>query len=38
LADVRTRIREVMVGVFTQIGQDHPLSQEYRRRLAAALY
>jgi putative thioredoxin len=37
-ADVRTRIREVMVGVFTQIGQDHPLSQEYRRRLAAALY
>jgi putative thioredoxin len=37
-ADVRDRIREVMVGVFTQIGQDHPLAQEYRRRLAAALY
>jgi putative thioredoxin len=37
-AEVRNRIREVMVGVFTQIGQDHPLAQEYRRRLAAALY
>ena len=36
--DVRDRIRKVMVGVFTAIGQDHPLSQEYRRRLAAALY
>jgi thioredoxin-like negative regulator of GroEL len=27
-----------MVGVFADLGQDHPLSSEYRRRLAAALY
>ena len=36
--DLRDRIRKVMVGVFSQLGQDHPLSAEYRRRLAAALY
>jgi putative thioredoxin len=36
--DLRERIRKVMVGVFSQLGQDHPLSAEYRRRLAAALY
>src|SRR6476659_5879108 len=34
----RDRIRQVMVGVFADLGQDHPLSSEYRRRLAAALY
>jgi len=27
-----------MVGVFADLGQDHPLSSEYRRRLSAALY
>ena len=37
-ASLRDRIRQVMVGVFTDLGQDHPLSAEYRRRLAAALY
>ena len=37
-ADARERIRTVMVGVFTELGQDHPLASEYRRRLAAALY
>jgi putative thioredoxin len=36
--DVRDRIRQVMVGVFTELGQDHPLSAKYRRRLASALY
>jgi putative thioredoxin len=36
--DLRDRIRTVMVGVFTELGQDHPLASEYRRRLAAALY
>jgi putative thioredoxin len=36
--DLRDRIRKVMVGVFTQLGQDHPVSSEYRRRLAAALF
>ncbi len=37
-AAVRDRIRQVMVGVFADLGQDHPISAEYRRRLAAALY
>ncbi len=37
-SDDRDRIRTVMVGVFTELGQDHPLALEYRRRLAAALY
>jgi putative thioredoxin len=36
--DVRERIRQVMVGVFADLGQDHPLAVAYRRRLAAALY
>ncbi|HEY2869775.1 MAG TPA: tetratricopeptide repeat protein [Gaiellales bacterium] len=36
--DLRDRIRQVMVGVFTELGQDHPLAAEYRRRLASALY
>ena len=37
-AALRDRIRQVMVGVFAELGQDHPLAQEYRRRLASALY
>jgi putative thioredoxin len=37
-ASLRDRIRHVMVGVFADLGQDHPLSTEYRRRLSAALY
>lgn len=37
-ADGRDRLRKVLVGIFTDLGQDHPLSMEYRRRLAAALY
>ncbi|HSD03334.1 MAG TPA: tetratricopeptide repeat protein [Gaiellales bacterium] len=37
-AALRDRIRQVMVGVFADLGQDHPLSSEYRRRLSAALY
>jgi putative thioredoxin len=39
-ADVerRDRIREVMVEIFKELGQDHPLSVAYRRRLATALY
>jgi thioredoxin-like negative regulator of GroEL len=27
-----------MVGIFNELGADHPLSREYRRRLASALY
>jgi putative thioredoxin len=36
--DVREQIRRLMVGIFTELGPDHPLSTEYRRKLAAALY
>ena len=34
----RDEIRRFMVAVFEDLGQDHPLSIEYRRRLAAILY
>ena len=36
--ETRDRIRKAMVGVFTDLGSDHPLTREYRRKLAAALY
>jgi putative thioredoxin len=35
--DRRDRIRRLMVGIFTELGADHPLAREHRRRLAAAL-
>jgi thioredoxin len=34
----RERLREVMVAIFEQLGQDDPLASSYRRRLATALY
>jgi thioredoxin len=34
----RDRIRTVMVALFEELGQDDPLSAQYRRRLATALY
>ncbi len=34
----RDRVRELMVAIFTELGQDHPLATTYRRRLATALY
>jgi putative thioredoxin len=34
----RDRVRELMVAIFTELGQDHPLSTRYRRQLATALY
>ena len=34
----RERIREVMVSLFEELGHEHPLAQQYRRRLATALY
>jgi putative thioredoxin len=37
-ADRRERIRETMVALFAELGQQHPLSLSYRRRLATALY
>jgi putative thioredoxin len=36
--DTRDLIRRAMVGVFSELGADHPLAREYRRKLAAALY
>jgi len=34
----RDRIRELMVAFFGHLGHEHPLTAQYRRRLAAALY
>ncbi len=34
----RDRIREVMVAIFGELGQDHPVAASYRRRLATTLY
>jgi putative thioredoxin len=36
--DLKDQIRKAMVGVFTELGADDPLTREYRRKLAAALY
>ena len=33
----RDQIRKVMVAIFTELGADHELAREHRRRLAAAL-
>lgn len=34
----RERVRELMVAIFGELGQEHPLATKYRRRLATALY
>ncbi len=34
----RDQIRALMVALFAELGQDHPLSLRYRRALASALY
>jgi thioredoxin len=34
----RDELRRWMVALFAELGQEHPLSLDYRRRLAAALY
>ena len=36
--DDRERVRKVIVGVLDELGVDHPLARESRRKLAAALY
>lgn len=33
----RDLLRRVMVGIFTELGVDHALAREHRRRLASAL-
>lgn len=35
--DRRDQLRRVMVAIFTEIGADHPLAREHRRRLALVL-
>jgi thioredoxin-like negative regulator of GroEL len=37
-AEQRDDVRRVMVALFEELGQDHPLSTAYRRRLATVLY
>jgi thioredoxin len=37
-AESRDRVRALMVALFEELGQEHPLSQRYRRQLAATLY
>ena len=37
-AEARDRIRELMVALFEELGQEHELSTRYRRQLATALY
>jgi putative thioredoxin len=36
--ELRDGIRRVMIGVFGELGDTHPLTVAYRRRLASALY
>ena len=36
--DRRERLRELMVAIFADLGQEHPLATAYRRKLASALY
>ena len=37
-SEARDRVRELMVALFEELGQDHELSTRYRRRLATTLY
>jgi thioredoxin len=34
----REALRRLMVALFSELGQEHPVAVEYRRRLATALY
>jgi putative thioredoxin len=36
--DLRDDLRGAMLGVFAELGEHHPLSTRFRRRLAQALY
>ena len=37
-AERRDEVRRVMVALFGELGHEHPLTVQYRRRLATALY
>ena len=34
----RERVRRLMISLFAELGDDHPLTARYRRRLASTLY
>ena len=36
--DLREDLRQALLGVFAELGEHHPLSVRFRRRLAQALY
>jgi putative thioredoxin len=36
--DERDEVRRIMVALFAELGQDHPLSSRFRRQLATALF
>ena len=36
--ELRDRVRELMVRIFRELGQEHPLAVRFRRRLATTLY
>jgi thioredoxin len=36
--DRREELRRLMVALFSELGQEHPLAAQYRRRLATTLY
>lgn len=37
-ADLKERVRALTVGIFAELGDQHPLTTRFRRRLAQALY
>ena len=37
-AEERSAARELMVQIFQELGQEHPLSRAYRKKLAAAIF
>jgi thioredoxin len=37
-AERRKRLRDIMVAIFEELGQNDPVSESYRRRLATTLY
>ena len=38
LGEDRERVRRAMVAIFQELGAEHPIAAQYRRRLSTALY
>jgi thioredoxin-like negative regulator of GroEL len=36
--DLRDLVRQTMIGIFGELGDQHPLTVKFRRRLAQTLY